>query len=246
MDEILLNCRQPNEPRARESTSDCAAFNYVYYNTASAVPVMSMLEPGSNTYVCQKVPSIYLGKEGGKISFLVDTRAVPLKDLTADNLGSWTCRFTAHMKSRKYLVKKGKVMGHARHYGQVYPALQDYDYILHRQYYCHGNTIGPATIRKNIWYLSDKLCGGEVIGCAIISYEIGDNVTVKISKLRQQRASQLGNSPNLVTPTTEAMHLLKGEMTASGSSEDMDVSSVISMNPNAELQRFVNNMQVPQ
>lgn len=41
----------------------------------------------SNSYVCQKVPSIFLGKEGGKISFLVDTRAVPLKDLTADNLG---------------------------------------------------------------------------------------------------------------------------------------------------------------
>ncbi|VDO59640.1 unnamed protein product [Onchocerca flexuosa] len=37
---------QPSEPRARESTSDCAAYNYVYYNTASAVPVMSMLEPG--------------------------------------------------------------------------------------------------------------------------------------------------------------------------------------------------------
>lgn len=40
------NFRQPSEPRARESTSDCAAYNYVYYNTASAVPIMSMLEPG--------------------------------------------------------------------------------------------------------------------------------------------------------------------------------------------------------
>lgn len=38
--------RQPNGPRARESTSDCAAYNYVYYNTASAVPILSMLDPG--------------------------------------------------------------------------------------------------------------------------------------------------------------------------------------------------------
>lgn len=226
---------QPSEPRARESTSDCAAYNYVYYNTASAIPIMSMLEPESNVYVCQKVPSIFLGKEGGKISFMVDTRAVPLKDLTADNLGSWTCRFTAHMKSRKYLVKKGKVMGHVKQYGQVYHFLQDYDYILHRQYYCHGNTVGPASIRKNIWYLSDKLTGGEVVGCAIISYEIGDNATVKISKLRQRTLLNNNSSDNL--------RLLKAEVPTA--SEDMDVSNV-TMNPNAELQRFVNNMQVPQ
>lgn len=225
---------QPSEPRARESTSDCAAYNYVYYNTASAVPIMSMLEPGSNTCVCQKVPSIYLGKEGGKISFLVDTRTVPLKDLTADNLGSWTCRFTAHMKSRKYMVKKGKVIGYVKQYGQVYSVPHDYDYILHRQYYCHGNTIGPATIRKNIWYLSNKLHGGEVIGCAIISYEIGDNATVKISKLRQR---------TLLNNSSENLRLLKGEISATP--EEMDVSNV-TMNPNAELQRFVSNIQVQQ
>ncbi|KAL3997643.1 hypothetical protein ACH3XW_11735 [Acanthocheilonema viteae] len=218
---------QPSEPRARESTSDCAAYNYVYYNTASAVPIMSMLDPGSNICVCQKVPSIFLGKEGGKISFLVDTRTVPLKDLTADNLGSWTCRFTAHMKSRKYMVKKGKVVGHVKQYGQVYSVPHDYDYILHRQYYCHGNTIGPATIRKNIWYLSNKLHGGEVIGCAIISYEIGDNATVKISKLRQR---------TLLNNSSENLRLLKAEISAT--QEEMDVSNV-AMNPNAELQRFI-------
>uniref|UniRef100_A0A8R1XND1 Uncharacterized protein n=1 Tax=Onchocerca volvulus TaxID=6282 RepID=A0A8R1XND1_ONCVO len=225
---------QPSEPRARESTSDCAAYNYVYYNTASAVPIMSMLEPGSNACVCQKVPSIFLGKEGGKISFLVDTRTVPLKDLTADNLGSWTCRFTAHMKSRKYMVKKGKVIGHVKQYGQIYSVPHDYDYILHRQYYCHGNTIGPATIRKNIWYLSNKLHGGEVIGCAIISYEIGDNATVKISKLRQR---------TLLNNSSENLRLLKAEI--STAPEEMDVSHVV-MDPNAELQRFVSNIQVPQ
>lgn len=177
--------------------------------------------------------------------------------------GSWTCRFTAHMKSRKYLVKKGKVMGHVKHYDQVYHFLQDYDYILHRQYYCHGNTVGPAAIRKNIWYLSDKLCGGEVVGCAIISYEIGDNAAVKISKLRQQRPSSSSSSSSLLNNSnnnssnnnnsnatvavspTENMHLLKAEMTRSVP-EDMDVSSVVSMNPNAELQRFVSNMQVAQ
>ncbi|VDO62074.1 unnamed protein product [Onchocerca flexuosa] len=162
------------------------------------------------------------------------TRTVPLKDLTADNLGSWTCRFTAHMKSRKYMVKKGKVIGHVKQYGQVYSVPHDYDYILHRQYYCHGNTIGPATIRKNIWYLSNKLHGGEVIGCAIISYEIGDNATVKISKLRQR---------TLLNNSSENLRLLKAEMSAAP--EEMDVSNV-AMNPNAELQRFVSNIQVPQ
>lgn len=127
------------------------------------------------------------------------------------------------MKSRKYFVKDGKITGRIQQFGQVCHLLQDYEHILHRQYYCHGNTIGPAAIRKNIWYLTSKVNGGEVVGCSLISYEIGDNATVKISKLRYR-------------PEVNVMDV-KAEMPA----EEMDVNVVL--NPNAELQRFVDSMQ---
>ncbi|VDN20286.1 unnamed protein product [Gongylonema pulchrum] len=129
-------------------------------------------------------------------------------------------RFAAHMKSRKYFVKDGKITGRIRQFGQVCHLLQDYDHILHRQYYCHGNTIGPATIRKNIWYLTSKVNLSEVVGCSLVSYEIGDNVTVKVSKVRYKSEMPV-----------------KEEIPA----EEMDVSVVL--NPNAELQRFVDSME---
>uniref|UniRef100_A0A915PQW7 Centriolar and ciliogenesis-associated protein HYLS1 C-terminal domain-containing protein n=1 Tax=Setaria digitata TaxID=48799 RepID=A0A915PQW7_9BILA len=131
--------KEPREPRAQASTSDCAAFSFIYYNTVCLIPISTLLEPE---------------------------------------------KFAAHMKTRKYFVKDGQITGRIQQFGQVCHLLQDYDYILHRQYYCHGNTIGPAAIRKNIWYLTGKLNGGQVVGCALISYEIDDNATVKISKLR--------------------------------------------------------------
>uniref|UniRef100_A0A0R3RRL3 START domain-containing protein n=1 Tax=Elaeophora elaphi TaxID=1147741 RepID=A0A0R3RRL3_9BILA len=215
--------REPKEPRAQASTSDCAAFSFIYYNTVCLIPISTLLEPENNAFVCQKVPKIFLGKEGGKISFLVDMKAVKLRDLTSDNLGYWTSRFAAHMKTRKYFVKDGQITGRIQQFGQVCHLLQDYDYILHRQYYCHGNTIGPAAIRKNIWYLTGKLNGGQVVGCALISYEIDDNATVKISKLRYK------SGLNCVE--------VKEETPA----EEMDVSSMLT--PNAELQRFVDGMQ---
>ncbi|EJD76776.1 hypothetical protein, variant [Loa loa] len=215
--------KEPKEPRAQASTSDCAAFSFIYYNTVCLIPISTLLEPENNAFVCQKVPKIFLGKEGGKISFLVDMKAVRLRDLTSDNLGYWTSRFAAHMKTRKYFVKDGQITGRIQQFGQVCHLLQDYDYILHRQYYCHGNTIGPAAIRKNIWYLTGKLNGGQVVGCALISYEIDDNATVKISKLRYK------SGLNCVE--------VKEEVPA----EEMDVSSMLT--PNAELQRFVDGMQ---
>ncbi|MCP9264813.1 hypothetical protein DINM_022972 [Dirofilaria immitis] len=155
--------KEPREPRAQASTSDCAAFSFIYYNTVCLIPISTLLEPENNAFVCQKVPKIFLGKEGGKISFLVDMKTVKLRDLTSDNLGYWTSRFAAHMKTRKYFVKDGQITGRIQQFGQVCHLLQDYDYILHRQYYCHGNTIGPAAIRKNIWYLTGKLNGGQEV-----------------------------------------------------------------------------------
>ncbi|VDK74735.1 unnamed protein product [Litomosoides sigmodontis] len=211
--------KEPKEPRAQASTSDCAAFSFIYYNTVCLIPISTLLEPENNAFVCQKVPKIFLGKEGGKISFLVDMKAVKLRDLTSDNLGYWTSRFAAHMKTRKYFVKDGQITGRIQQFGQVCHLLQDYDYILHRQYYCHGNTIGPAAIRKNIWYLTGKLNGGQVVGCALISYEIDDNATVKISKLRCK------SGLNCVE--------VKEEVQA----EEMGVSSMLA--PNAELQSFL-------
>uniref|UniRef100_A0A1I8ELX3 Uncharacterized protein n=2 Tax=Wuchereria bancrofti TaxID=6293 RepID=A0A1I8ELX3_WUCBA len=215
--------KEPKEPRAQASTSDCAAFSFIYYNTVCLIPISTLLEPENNAFVCQKVPKIFLGKEGGKISFLVDMKSVKLRDLTSDNLGYWTSRFAAHMKTRKYFVKDGQITGRIQQFGQICHLLQDYDYILHRQYYCHGNTIGPAAIRKNIWYLTGKLNGGQVVGCALISYEIDDNATVKISKFRYK------SGLNCVE--------VKEEVPA----EEVDVSSMLT--PNAELQRFVDGMQ---
>ncbi|VDO37404.1 unnamed protein product, partial [Onchocerca flexuosa] len=215
--------KEPREPRAQASTSDCAAFSFIYYNTVCLIPISTLLEPENNAFVCQKVPKIFLGKEGGKISFLVDMKTVKLRDLTSDNLGYWTSRFAAHMKTRKYFVKDGQITGRIQQFGQICHLLQDYDYILHRQYYCHGNTIGPAAIRKNIWYLTGKMNGGQVVGCALISYEIDDNATVKISKLRYK------SGVNCVE--------IKEEVPA----EEIDVSSMLT--PNAELQRFVDGMQ---
>ncbi|CAG9538442.1 unnamed protein product [Cercopithifilaria johnstoni] len=215
--------KEPKEPRAQASTSDCAAFSFIYYNTVCLIPISTLLEPENNAFVCQKVPKIFLGKEGGKISFLVDMKTVKLRELTSDNLGYWTSRFAAHMKTRKYFVKDGQITGRIQQFGQVCHLLQDYDYILHRQYYCHGNTIGPAAIRKNIWYLTGKLNGGQVVGCALISYEIDDNATVKISKLRYK------SGLNYVG--------VKEEVPA----EEMDVNFMLT--PNAELQRFVDGMQ---
>ncbi|KAM3717250.1 Centriolar and ciliogenesis-associated protein [Dirofilaria immitis] len=212
--------KEPREPRAQASTSDCAAFSFIYYNTVCLIPISTLLEPENNAFVCQKVPKIFLGKEGGKISFLVDMKTVKLRDLTSDNLGYWTSRFAAHMKTRKYFVKDGQITGRIQQFGQVCHLLQDYDYILHRQYYCHGNTIGPAAIRKNIWYLTGKLNGGQVVGCALISYEIDDNATVKISKLRHK------SGMNCVE--------IKEEVPA----EEMNVNSMLT--PNAELQSYGN------
>ncbi|VDN05913.1 unnamed protein product [Thelazia callipaeda] len=214
--------REPREPRGQASTSDCAAFSFIYYNTVCLIPISTLLEPENSAFVCQKVPKIFLGKEGGKISFLVDMKAVKLRDLTSDNLGYWTSRFAAHMKTRKYFVKDGKITGRIQQFGQICHLLQDYDYILHRQYYCHGNTIGPAAIRKNIWYLTGKLNGGQVVGCALISYEIDDNASVKI----RVRYKSRGNGMNV-----------KEEVSV----EEMEMDSVLT--PNAELQRFVSSIQ---